>query len=205
VITEDTPLLLGSASPRRRDILRGIGLPLTILPADVEEDVLSGELPLAYLERVVGDKLSAVAERALRDENSRFGALLVADTIVVLGTAVLGKPLDDLDAQRLLGQLSGRTHIVYTRYAISLPGDPGRPRCARTVETEVTMRLLADEVIARYVATGEGRDKAGSYAAQGIGASLIRRIEGSYTNVVGLPACEVVEDLTDLGLLEHFP
>jgi septum formation protein len=202
VIGESTPLLLGSASPRRRDILQGLGLPIRVLPADVVEDVLPGEAPLSYLERVVADKLSAVAVRAAGEV---FAAVLVADTTVVLGQRILGKPRDESEAEELLGLLVGRTHVVYTRYALAAAAAPNVSLRARTVESKVTMRAASAEEIRRYAATKEGLDKAGAYAVQGIGAFLIERIEGSYSNVVGLPACELVSDLVESGLLARFP
>jgi septum formation protein len=201
MISVDTPLLLGSASPRRKDILQGLGLPIRVAPADIPEHVLAGEPPLAYVARIVQEKLEAVAARAV----PRFAGVLVADTVVVIDGDVLGKPLDIADAERLLGRIAGKTHTVYTRYALSVADAPGVIRVARTVATEVTLRAASAEELARYAASGEGLDKAGAYAAQGLGAFLIERIVGSYSNVVGLPACEVVLDLRALGLVEHFP
>jgi septum formation protein len=103
-----------------------------------------------------------------------------------------------------VGRIVGRTHRVFTRYAIT-HADGTAPARARTVESAVTMRSASNEEVARYAATGEGLDKAGAYAAQGIGAFLIERIDGSYSNVIGLPICEVVVDLTSMGLLAAFP
>jgi septum formation protein len=201
-ISASSPLLLGSASPRRRDILVGLGIPLHVLPSNVPETELPGEAPLAYLERIVGEKLSASAPALTRGS---FSAALVADTIVVLGERILGKPRDVVDAEALLERLAGRTHRVYTRYAVARAGAPDEPVAVRTVESNVTIRAASPREIAGYARTGEGLDKAGAYAIQGIGAFLVERIEGSYTNVVGLPACEVVQDLVATGLLERFP
>lgn len=201
MISAETPLLLGSGSPRRRDILSGLGFPLRVEPADIPEHVALGEQPLDYVSRIVSEKLSAVALRA----SAPFSAILVADTVVVIDGHILGKPQDTADAARLLGLIVGRTHVVYTRYAISLADAPGVIRAAHTVATEVSLRAASEEEITRYAASGEGLDKAGAYAAQGLGAFLIERIVGSYSNVVGLPACEVVLDLRALGLLGHFP
>jgi|SRR6188768_1631826 len=201
MISAETPLLLGSASPRRKDILSGLGLPIRIAPADIPEEVALGEQPLDYVSRIVAEKLNAVAARAV----APFAAILVADTMVVIDGQVLGKPQDAADAARLLRFIVGRTHTVYTRYAISAAAAPTLIRAARTVATEVTLRAASDEELTRYAASGEGLDKAGAYAAQGLGAFLIERIAGSYSNVVGLPACEVVLDLKSLGLLGPFP
>jgi septum formation protein len=201
MISSETPLLLGSASPRRREILLGLGLALRVAPADIPEHVIVGEDPHGYLTRIVGEKLAAVAALV----HPPFCAILVADTIVVIDGDVLGKPIDVADAERLLHRIAGRTHTVYTRYALSLPNAPEAVRAARTVATEVTMRAASADELTRYAASGEGLDKAGAYAAQGLGAFLIERIAGSYSNVIGLPACEVVLDLRALGLLELFP
>ena len=201
MISAESPLLLGSASPRRRDILRGLGLEIRVEPADIPELVGAGEEPLEYLTRIVAAKLAAVAERG----SSVFAGALVADTVVVVDGDILNKPEDVTDAERLLRRIVGRTHTVYTRYAISLAAAPAHASAARTVATEVTLRAATSEEVARYAASGEGLDKAGAYAAQGLGAFLIERIAGSYSNVVGLPACEVVLDLRALGLLGPFP
>jgi septum formation protein len=151
----------------------------------------------------VADKLAAAASACRDTEN--VAALLVADTIVVLHDRILGKPVDTDDAIRLLGEIAGRTHTVYTRYAIARAAEPAVAIVARTVQTRVTMRSASADEIDAYARTGEGLDKAGAYAAQGIGAFLVERIEGSYSNVVGLPACEVVADFCATGLLRHFP
>jgi septum formation protein len=201
VISLELPLLLGSASPRRRELLAGLGLPIRVVPGDANEDVLPGELHERYLERVVEEKLCAVAGRA----EPPFSAILVADTIVVLGDEILGKPADEREAAELVGRIVGRTHVVHTRYAISRADNPGRSIVARTVQSRVSMRAASDSEVARYARTGEGLDKAGGYAAQGIGAFLVERIEGSYSNVIGLPVCEVVLDLQAAGLLASFP
>ena len=201
-ISASAPLVLGSASPRRRDILAGLGIPLRVAPANVPETELPGEPPLAYVERIVREKLRGSASAFAGGPGS---AVLVADTIVVLDGDVLGKPADVPDAARLLGRLAGRTHTVFTRYAVARADAPFEPVAARTVESKVTLRGASPAELERYARTGEGLDKAGAYAIQGIGAFLVARIEGSYTNVVGLPACEVVEDLLATGLLERFP
>jgi len=201
MISAETPLLLGSASPRRRDILSGLGLALRVEPADIPELVAPFEKALDYVTRIVAAKLGAVAARA----KGPFAGALVADTVVVIDGEILGKPTDIEDAASLLGKIVGRTHTVYTRYAISLPNAPEVALAARTVATEVTLRAASPDEIKRYAASGEGLDKAGAYAAQGLGAFLIERIAGSYSNVVGLPACEVVVDLRALGLIGLFP
>ncbi|MEP7050380.1 MAG: Maf family protein [Pseudomonadota bacterium] len=201
MIGSGTPLVLGSASPRRKDILRGLGIPIRVEPADIPEHALPGELPLDYIQRIVAEKLAAVAARV----SAPLSGVLVADTVVVIDGAILGKPDGVAGAVRLLERIVGKTHTVYTRYAISLADAPAAMRVAQTVATEVSLRAASVDEIERYAASGEGLDKAGAYAAQGLGAFLIERIVGSYSNVVGLPACEVVLDLRKLGLLQHFP
>ena len=131
--------------------------------------------------------------------------MLVADTIVVVDESILGKPRDVAEARQLLSRIVGRTHVVRTRYAIAVGPDLERTAVARTVESRVTMRAADAGVVARYAATGEGLDKAGAYAGQGIGAFLVERIDGSFSNVVGLPACEVVLDLERLGIVQDYP
>jgi septum formation protein len=202
VISADRPLVLGSGSPRRRAILADLAIPIRVVPADADERVRVGEAPSDYLERVVRMKLASVAAKPA----GRDGAgLIVADTIVVVDGEILGKPADVADARLLLARIVGRAHVVYTRYALALPADLAAPVRERSVETRVWMRAAGEREIAGYAATGEGLDKAGAYAAQGVGQFLIERIEGSYTNVVGLPACEVVMDLVETGLIASYP
>jgi nucleoside triphosphate pyrophosphatase len=202
MISLETPLVLGSASPRRRELLTLLKLPLRIVAVDIDETPRPEEPPDAYLERVVRDKLAAVFERT---EDVDHGGLVVGDTIVIVDGDVLGKPADVPDAERLLQRIAGRAHLVRTRYALGRPGGALDVACERTVESRVTLRAATRDELRRYAETGEGLDKAGAYAAQGIGAFLVQRIEGSYSNVVGLPICELVRDLVATGLLRHFP
>lgn len=203
VITDGSPLVLGSGSPRRREILTSLGVPIVVVVGSVDETVRANEDPEAYLRRVVADKLLAAVAKLARAEDAP--AVLVADTIVVVDGEILGKPRDERDAAVLLTRIVGRTHRVQTRYALLVGGGLEGQRVERTVESLVTMRAANADIVARYAATGEGLDKAGAYAAQGIGTFLVERIEGSFTNVVGLPAREVVGDLMELGLLRDFP
>lgn len=191
--------------------MASLGIPSIPLPCSIDEDPLPREPPRDYLERIATSKLRAVWGRlvevgtALREQ---YAGVLVADTIVVIDDAILGKPADPREARAILSRLVGRTHTVMTRYLIaSAQGSDELPLivAARTVETGVTLRAASDREITAYAATGEGLDKAGAYAAQGIGSFLVERIEGSYSNVVGLPACEVVTDLCRSGLLGAFP
>ncbi|PIE05426.1 MAG: septum formation protein Maf, partial [Sorangium cellulosum] len=173
MIDTNAPLILGSGSPRRREILKLLKIPIRVLPGDAEEGVRSGERPSDYLQRIVRQKLLSVAERL--DDNSR-GGVLVADTIVLVADEVLGKPADDADACRMLRQLSGKRHEVWTRFAIAKGHAPRESAFEQTVRTAVYFRELSEDEVKRYVTTGEGRDKAGSYAVQGIGSFAVVRI-----------------------------
>jgi septum formation protein len=203
VVSESAPLVLGSASPRRCEILSSLGIPIRVVPGDADENRNPGEAPATYLSRVVRAKLASVVDRLT--DRANVPGIVVADTIVVVEGDILGKPRDFKEACELLSRLVGRTHTVQTRYAISVRPDLERPRIERTLDSAVIMRAASAEVVAGYAASGEGLDKAGAYAAQGIGAFLIERIEGSFSNVVGLPACQVIQDLLACGLLEGFP
>jgi septum formation protein len=183
------PLVLGSASPRRREMIGWLGVPFVSRSADIDESVRAGEAPLAYLERVTAAKLDAV--RAL-DLGTAHG-VLVADTIVVAaGDAILGKPRDDAEAAAMIERLAGATHEVSTRFALAEAARSALIAFAQTVTTRVTFRGVGPAEAQAYAATGEGRDKAGAYAVQGRAAAFIERLEGSYTCVVGLPLSEVV-------------
>lgn len=197
------PLVLGSGSPRRRDLLSDLGIPFVARPADIDEERQPGERPEPYVERIVATKLRGVTT-LLGDERPN-AAVLVADTIVVVDGAAIGKPRDVEEARHTLSRLVGRRHVVLTRYAVAHSPRRDTPARARTVRSEVEMREASDDEIRRYAGSGEGLDKAGAYAVQGLGAFLVRGIFGSYTNVVGLPVCELVSDLMELGLLRDFP
>lgn len=193
--------LLASASPRRADILRGLGLAFDVWAPQVDEAVYEGESVDAYLLRVVESKLDA----AVSASHGGVRFVLVADTAVVLDGDILGKPTSAEHAARMLEALSARTHRVLSRFALAELAPSGSLAITRliadTVGTIVTFRSLSPRLIEKYVATGEPLDKAGAYAIQGGASSFVRRIEGSYSNVVGLPACEVAEALELLGAL----
>ncbi len=199
-IGSDNPLVLGSASPRRRDLLATLGVPFVVCSADVDESVREGEAPQAYVERVALAKLRAVCARY----PGREAGVLVADTIVVApDLALLGKPRDDDEGREMLERLAGATHQVSTRFVLAASSlhAEAEPDHAQTVTTQVTFRALLPSEIRAYVASGEGRDKAGSYAAQGNAAAFVERIDGSFTSVVGLPVCEVLMALRAIGWL----
>ena len=175
-------LVLASASPRRRELLERIGVAFEVRPADLDETPRAGEEPSTLARRLAADKARAVAADA-------DGAwVLGADTVVDLDGVTFGKPSDDLDAGRMLRALAGRTHRVHTGVAVSRPDGS---LLTEVVTTSVTFAELSDELIAWYVATGEPADKAGAYGLQGIGAALVERIDGSVSNVLGLPLTTV--------------
>ena len=175
-------LILASASPRRRELLERVGVPIRVQPADVDETPHAGEDPRAYVARIALSKVRAVAGTWV----------LAADTTVTIGGAILGKAEDALEAAAMLRQLSGRVHQVITAFALT-----GRP--PRTISTDVEFIQLDERAIADYVASGEWRGKAGAYAIQGIAAAFVRGVRGSVTNVIGLPLVEVLEALRDAG------
>jgi septum formation protein len=186
------PIILASGSPRRRELLSQLGVPFSVVVSDVPEDLDASLSPVEQAVALAERKARAVAATVER------GLILGADTIVVLDGDILGKPVNDADARRMLRRLSGRPHEVITGVAL-VDAASGGSRSAAVTST-VHVRSLADEEIAAYVASGEPRDKAGAYAIQGLGATLIDRHDGSYTNVVGLPLDEVVALLREAGL-----
>ena len=185
----DIPIVLASASPRRAELLTRAGYRFDVVPADVDECQLPAEGPREYVMRLALDKAAAVAP--IHHDRVVVGA----DTVVLIDAAVLGKPRDAGEAERMLQQLSGRTHEVLTAIALRL-GEA----CLTAVEvSRVTLAKLDTDVIAWYVGTGEPQDKAGAYGVQGIASRFVTRIEGSYTNVVGLPMARVDQLLRQLA------
>lgn len=189
--TSKAQLVLASASPRRLDLLRQVGIvPDHVDPAEIDEAVLPRELPAVYARRVAWAKLDAVRDRYA-------GAyLLAADTVVALGRRILPKPETEAEARRCLEMLSGNRHKVLG--AVVLQGPDGA-RVQRLAETAVRFKRLSDSEIAEYLASGEWRGKAGGYAIQGQAAAFIPWINGSYPNVVGLPILETLLLLKGLG------
>lgn len=178
-------VMLASASPRRAELLRAAGIAFDVQPADVDETLHEGETPEAYVRRVAIEKARTIAARA------PDAVVIAADTTVVVDEHILAKPADDEDARRMLRLLSGRSHEVLTGVCVAR----GRDEETRVVSTLVTFAPLADEEIAWYVASGEPADKAGAYAIQGLASRFVTRIDGSYSNVVGLPVALVYEML----------
>ena len=186
-------LVLASASPRRRQLLAWLGVPFDVDEAELDERPEPREAAPDMVRRLACAKGIAVAAR-------RGGVwLLAADTTVELDGAILGKPADDDQAAHMLTRLAGREHRVATGFA--LLGPDGAVRTVEVVVTRVTFRPLDARAISTYVASGEPGGKAGGYAIQGLGAGLIDRIEGSFTNVIGLPLLEVAHALEEAGLL----
>ena len=173
-------LVLASSSPRRRELLAELGVEFEVEAAEIDESAMVGEHPITYTQRLAHHKALAVFKRR---EASADLIVLGADTIVVLDEHLLGKPANVADAARMLRLLSGRTHQVMTGIALMVPGNT-----VTAVETtNVTFRILSEAEIAEYIATGEPMDKAGAYAIQGLGGAFVEKVDGDYSNVVGLP------------------
>ncbi len=187
-------LVLASASPRRCELLQQIGLEFQVIPSRADEHVLAGETPEEHVIRLSLDKATEVANR----QNVSGRWFIGSDTIVLCDQQILGKPRDEAHAVTMLKQLSGREHQVLSGYAI-IDRETKEQR-TEAVSTKVWFRQLTDDEIARYIATGEPADKAGSYAIQGLGICFVARIEGSYTNVVGLPLCKLTGAMKELGV-----
>jgi septum formation protein len=206
--------VLASASPRRAELLRAAGLEFETFAVDIDEAIRSGESPQAYVRRLAMEKSARAQEllvgpaeagdyrksrsdwNSVDDRNSRSDVVVIgADTAVVIDGEILGKPGDDRDAARMLGRLSGRRHEVMTGVSLRR----GSVQLDRVEVTSVYVNVLSNQDIEWYVQSGEGRDKAGSYAIQGLASRFIPRIEGSYANVVGLPVEAVFEMLRAVG------
>jgi septum formation protein len=199
-------IVLASASPRRQELLRNAGIPFTVQPADIDETTLPGESARIYAGRLAREKALAVCRNRPQDY------VLGADTIVLVEERILGKPRDADDAARMLRLLSGRTHEVITAVCLvgrrtgkseSISGVEDRELRNRELRTAsdctlVTMCEISGDEIRDYIATGDPMDKAGAYGIQGIASRWIRRIEGDYSNVVGLPVARVFAMLREM-------
>ena len=190
---DNSALILASKSPRRRYLLNQAGLDFRIVPSSVDETRFPRSKPSSYVK--------ALAEAKADDISEKYPDCWVigADTVVLIDNTILGKPSSRKDAQRMLRRLSDRTHQVLTGYAIFCKTK--NRRFSETIKTDVLFKKLSDAEINRYVDTDEPFDKAGAYAIQGLGTFLVRSIRGSYTNVVGLPVCEVIEYLMNEGVI----
>jgi septum formation protein len=184
-------LWLASASPRRRELLEQIGVPLRVLRCAVDESVMTSELPSNYVERIALRKVEAGVNAA-----PSGAVVLAADTAVVVDQRILGKPADREQALAMLRLLSGRAHQVMTAVAVAC----GTRSALVRVDTQVWFRQLNEDEMAAYWETGEPADKAGGYGIQGLGAVFVERLEGSYSGVVGLPLAETARMLADFGI-----
>jgi septum formation protein len=184
-------ITLASSSPRRRHLLEMLGIAHQVIPADVDESPRPGEEPEVMAVRLATEKARSVWQR--HPERP----VLAADTVVVIGGEILGKPRDEADARRMLALLSGRDHRVITAVALATPAGEILQQCD---VTRVWFRPLTPELIEAYVATGESLDKAGSYGVQGVGAVLVERVEGDFFGVMGLPLRLVVSLLEAAGM-----
>ena len=196
-------LILAAASPRRAELLRSAGYIFDVVVANVDESIRPGESPSAYVRRLAAEKSAAVvAALKVRNTGDRGAegpalhqpVLLGADTTVVVDGEILGKPLDEGDGRDMLRRLSGRAHQVLTGVSLR----QGSHEVSHVEVTSVVFRALTEEDIAWYVASGEGRDKAGGYAIQGLASRFIPSISGSYSNVVGLPMAYIADLLHSL-------
>ncbi len=186
-----TKIILASQSPRRVELLKQIGITCLVMPAGVDETALPDESPSDYVLRLAAQKAQAIANKLPNQDLP----ILAADTTVALGLQILGKPEHDLDAFNMLKQLSGSTHQVHTAIAVAFNG-----KLETAINsTQVEMMPLSDAMISEYIASGEHKDKAGSYAIQGLAACWIKNISGSYTGVMGLPLHETSLLLNKIG------
>ncbi len=192
-MTNSREIVLASASPRRTELMALAGIEFTVVPADIPEDALPGELPVEHVMRLSREKAQAVAAKS----PGRF--FIGADTVVVLNGEIMGKPIDEAEAYTMLSKLSGCTHDVITGFTVF---DQESGVClSRSVQTEVIFRTLGEQEIRSYIASGCPMDKAGAYAIQGGAAHFVRSICGSYTNVIGLPLAELFELMQTMQIL----
>jgi len=187
-------LILASKSPRRSYLLKQAGLEFSVIPSSIDESAVPLSSPETYVR--------VMAEAKAMDISDKYPDKWVigADTIVLIDGSILGKPGSKSEARAMLNQLSGQTHQVLTGYAICCKTK--KRNFSETIKTEVSFKNLSKEEIEWYIHTDEPFDKAGAYAIQGLGTFIVKSINGSYTNVVGLPVCEVVEFLLKEGILD---
>lgn len=180
-----TKIILASQSPRRVALLKQLEIDCLVMPADIDETAISGESPSAYVLRLAQQKALAIVAKLNNTDLSDL-PILAADTTVAIGNTIFGKPENDVDAFNMLKKLSNSTHQVHTAIALAFKG-----KCETALNTtQVTMMPLSDAMISTYIASGEHRDKAGSYGIQGLAGFWVKHIEGSYTGVMGLPLHE---------------
>lgn len=193
--------VLASGSPRRRELLEQVGLTFEISSAHGEE-MITKILPAEIVEELSKQKADEVADRYAQTYKNDTCVIIGADTIVAFGNEIMGKPRDDADAVRMLTQLAGNTHQVYTGVTLVIFENGARRTLTFYEKTDVQMYPMTMEQVQAYVATGEPADKAGAYAIQGRCAAYIKGINGEYNNVVGLPVARLMQELLALGLME---
>jgi septum formation protein len=196
-IDKSNPLVLASSSPRRKELLAQLGIPFEPVESGIEETALGGLSPAELACQVAVRKAESVRHRYPQHW------ILGADTIVVLKNRIFGKPSDTRDCREMLLSLSGRNHSVITAFCLIDPS--GISVHIEAVVTKVKVKRMREDEIEAYIRTGEAFGKAGGYAIQAIGSFMIERIMGSYTNVVGLPVCEVINAMITCGALRGFP
>jgi septum formation protein len=187
-------VILASQSPRRQELLKLVGIPHEVRPADIDETYFAGENPHDHAKRLARGKAAVMAER------EPDAVVIGSDTIVVVDGEVLGKPIDDADAARMLSRLSGRSHVVLTAVAVSWRGEMR----SGVEEVDVTFHALSAADIDAYIATREPMDKAGAYGIQGFGATIVARVDGDYFAVMGLPLQRLVRVLREVGVRYPF-
>ena len=191
-------IILASASPRRRSLLESVGINVEVCPPELEEIIKEGESPQEFTQRVAREKAEKVLLKL--DFKEDFW-IISADTTVVCQGKVLNKPIDATEAKAMLSLISGKTHKVVTSFCVI--GSKNKNERVETVESFVSFREMSDKEIDWYISTEEPLDKAGAYGAQGFGTIFIHSIDGSYTNVVGLPLSQLIKVLLEMGAL-HF-
>ena len=192
-INSTASFILASASPRRRELFQSIGLKFKIIPAHVNENYLAGESPRQHVKRLSIDKAMVIARKYPE------AWVLGADTIVVIDGLILGKPKNESQARKMLRKLSGREHKVFTGFSIAHVA--AKIYQTKVIQSAVQFKTISPKEMDWYVSCDEPYDKAGGYAVQGKGAYFIQSIRGSYTNVIGLPLCEVLETLKKMGTI----
>jgi septum formation protein len=189
--------ILASVSPRRQELLRSVGMKFKIIPAHVNEEYLDGESPRQHVLRLSRNKAMAIAQK------NPDAWVLGADTIVVIDDLILGKPKNKKQAREMLERLSDREHNVFTGFTLAHVAT--KVYKTKVIQSAVRFKKISPEEMEWYVSCDEPYDKAGGYAVQGKGSSFIKSIRGSYTNVIGLPLCEVLEELKNLKALNFIP
>ena len=189
-LTKPSHIVLASGSPRRYNLLSNLGTQFEVFIADIDESIRENETPQVLVERLSNAKAMCAIKKYPES------LIIAADTVVVFQGNILGKPKDVQENYSFIERLSGQTHEVYTGYALSFKGK----KTLSNLKSKVTFRNLSYEEVTQYVSTGEGMDKAGGYAAQGVGASIVKEISGCYFNIVGLSLSHMVETAKKLGV-----